>query len=245
MIRPHQTSQSAADMIRNTALALVAAAAFAAPAFAQNAPDPGTPNIAGVWMLEGDHSTVKTLDGKLPPMNKEAAAKYKAAVAARKAGKPTDPVGQCLPHGVPRLLFSAYPVEVLQEKDQVSFVHEVNHTPRLVYLGAQLPPPEERDQNWFGFSAGRWDGDTLVVDTAGFNDITTIDRAGIPHSTDMVVNERIRLIDNGQRLEDVITVTDPKTFTKPWSTRVTFVRKPGYRLQQYVCTDKNPEAAAP
>jgi hypothetical protein len=231
-------------MIRKTALALAAAVAFASSAHAQNAPDPGTPNISGVWMLEGDRSTIKTVDGKLPPMNKKAAAQYSAAIAARKAGKSTDPINQCLPHGIPRLLFSAYPIEVLQEKDQVTFVHEVNHTPRLVFLGAQLPPKDEQDQNWFGFSAGRWEGDTLVVETAGFNDITTIDRAGLPHSTDMVVGERIRLIDNGQRLEDVITVTDPQTFTKPWSTRVTFTRKPGYRLQQYVCTDNNPEASA-
>jgi hypothetical protein len=99
------------------------------------------------------------------------------------------------------------------------------------------------DPNWMGVSAGHWDGDTLAVESQGFNDLTTLDAAGLPHSTQLQVAERLRKLD-ADTLEDIITVTDPKTYTKPWSTRVTYRRQPGLRLKEYVCTDANPEAKA-
>jgi hypothetical protein len=115
--------------------------------------------------------------------------------------------------------------------------------PRLVYLGEKLPPIDDLDGNFMGMSVGNWNGDTLVIDSAGFNDLTTLDKAGIPHSTEMVMQERVKLIDGGQRIEDVITVTDPQTFTKPWSYRLTFKRMPNdYWLKEFACTDKNPDA---
>jgi hypothetical protein len=80
-----------------------------------------------------------------------------------------------------------------------------------------------------------------MVDSLGFNDATTLDSAGLPHSTEMRVTERIRKLD-ANTLEDLITINDPKTYTKPWSTRVTYKRQPGARLKEYVCTDSNPEA---
>jgi hypothetical protein len=206
-------------------------------------PPPGR-NFEGVWLIQGDHSVVKTIDGKLPPMTKAAAARYAAAVKARRDGKPDfDTIQTCKPHGLPRILFAAYPIEVVQEPTQVTFIHEIHHMPRMVYLDMSLPKLEDMDPNWMGQSAGRWDGDTLVVDSQGFNDLTTLDSAGLPHSTDMRIAERIRKLD-ADTLEDTITVTDPKTYTKPWSTRVTFRRQPGLRLKEYVCTDANPEAAA-
>ncbi|HEY6455532.1 MAG TPA: hypothetical protein VIY90_09670 [Steroidobacteraceae bacterium] len=221
--------------------AAVAAVTGAARAQAIYNPPPGQ-NFAGVWLIEGDHSTVKTIEGKLPPMNAAAAARYAAAVGSRRAGKPDfDTIQTCKPHGFPRILFAAYPIEVLQEPKQVTFIHEVHHMPRMVYLDMALPKLDDMDPNWMGLSVGRWDGDTLVIDTQGFNDLTTLDTAGVPHSTEMHVSERIRKLD-ADRLEDVITIDDPKTFTQSWSTRVTYRRQPGRRLKEYVCTDSNPEA---
>jgi hypothetical protein len=111
----------------------------------------------------------------------------------------------------------------------------------MVYLDLTLPKLEDLDPNWMGQSAGRWEGNTLMVDSLGFNDATTLDSAGLPHSTEMRVTERIRKLD-AKTLEDLITINDPKTYTKPWSTRVTYKRQPGARLKEYVCTDSNPEA---
>jgi hypothetical protein len=222
-------------------VAVFAAAADLACAQAIYAPPPAQ-NFEGVWLIQGDHSVIKTVDGKLPPLTSSAAARYAAAVTARKAGKPDfDTIQTCKPHGFPRILFAAYPIEILQEPTQVTFLHEIHHMPRMVYLDLTLPKLADMDPNWMGLSAGRWDGDTLVVESQGFNDLTTLDAAGLPHSTELRVSERIRKLDR-DTLEDVITVTDPKTYAKPWSTRVTYRRQPDRRLKEYVCTDSNPEA---
>jgi hypothetical protein len=205
---------------------------------------PPSQNFEGVWLIQGDHSVVKTIDGKLPPMTKPTAARYAAAIKARQSGKPDfDTIQTCRPHGFPRILFAAYPIEVLQEPTQVTFIHEVHHMPRMVYLDMPLPKLDDMDPNWMGLSAGHWDGDTLAVESQGFNDLTTLDTAGLPHSTQMHVSERIRKLD-GDTLEDVITITDPQTFTRSWSTRVTYRRQPGLRLKEYACMDSNPEAEA-
>lgn len=222
----------------------VAAGFDVARAQAIYTPPPGQ-NLEGVWLIQGDHSVIRTTDGKLPPMNGGAATRYAAALRARKAGKPDfDTIQTCKPHGFPRILFAAYPIEILQEPRQVTFIHEIHHMPRMVYLDLTLPKLDDMDPNWMGQSAGHWDGDTLAVESQGFNDLTTLDAAGLPHSTEMRVSERIRKLD-ADSFEDVITITDPKTYTKPWSTRVTYRRQPGLRLKEYVCTDANPEAKAP
>jgi len=220
--------------------AAACAATLSVPAFATD------PSFVGFWKVDGDFSTLKTVDGRLPPMKPEAKKRYDAAVALRKKGKPvpTDTVQKCWPHGLPRVLTAPYPIEVLQDSKQITFLHEAHHMPRLVYLGEKLPALDTLDGNYMGLSVGNWDKDTLVIDSAGFNDITTIDKAGIPHSEAMVLQERMRLTDNGQTLEDVVTVTDPETFTKPWKFRLTFKKMPNdYWLKEFVCTDKNPDAA--
>jgi hypothetical protein len=224
-------------------VALVAGPAEVACAQAIYTPPPGQ-NLEGVWLIQGDHSVIRTVDGKLPPMTGAAATRYAAALRARKAGKPDfDTIQTCKPHGFPRILFAAYPIEILQEPKQVTFIHEIHHMPRMVYLDLTLPQLDDMDPNWMGLSAGHWDGDTLAVESQGFNDLTTLDAAGLPHSTEMKVSEQLRKLD-ADTFEDVITITDPKTYTKPWSTRVTYRRQPGLRLKEYVCTDANPEAKA-
>jgi hypothetical protein len=224
-------------------LAILGGATGVTCAQAIYSPPPGQ-NLEGVWLIEGDHSVIKTIEGTLPPMTGAAAARYAAAVTARQAGKPDfDTIQTCKPHGFPRILFAAYPIEILQEPKQVTFIHEIHHMPRMVYLDLTLPKLDDMDPNWMGQSAGRWDGDTLVVETQGFNDLTTLDAAGLPHSSDMRVSERIRKLD-ADTLEDAITISDPKNYTRTWTTRVAYRRQPGLRLKEYVCTDANPEAAA-
>ncbi len=96
-----------------------------------------------------------------------------------------------------------------------------------------MAPPKaaDLDPNWVGVSAGRWEGDVLVVETAGVYDKTTLDKAGLPHSTDLQVTEHIKKLD-ADTLEDVVTINDPKTYTKAWSTRVTFKRQPARHADQ-------------
>jgi len=92
-----------------------------------------------------------------------------------------------------------------------------------------------------GQSAGHWEGDTLVFETIGFNDKTVLDRDGMPHSPEMRVTEHVRLIDGGKRLEDLVTIDDPKTYTAPWTARVVFERKTGVQLKEYHCVLKYEE----
>ena len=88
-----------------------------------------------------------------------------------------------------------------------------------------------------GVASGEWDGSFLVVQTKGFEESTLIDSAGMPHSGQMTVTERFTLQDPNI-LEDRIKIDDPKTFTEPWETLVTFQRKPGAQIQEDVCLDR-------
>ncbi len=231
--------------MKTTLLAVIAVAAITGVATAEPIPAPADQlRFQGIWKLAGgDHSTVKTTVGKLPPMRPEARARYDAAVAARKAGKPTgDTAETCLPPGLPRAIFYPQPFHLIVEPNQVTFLHEYMHLHRLVFIQDALPANDDLDQNWLGFSAGRWDKGALVVRSRGFNDKTTIDTAGIPHSTELMLTERLRLVDK-DTLEDVITIDDPKTFTSPWQTKITFQRLPDdTEIGEYICTLTNPEA---
>ena len=218
-------------------LALLGSTASAQPFYKA----PPAQDFDGVWMIQNAPTTLKTTDGKLPPMTAEASKIYKAHLAARKAGRPDfDTIQACMPHGFPRILTADYPIEIFMEPKQVTFIHEVHHFPRLVFLDAQPVKLDDRDQNWMGFSTGHWEGDTLAVFTAGFNDKTVLDTAGLPHTTDMEVTEHIKKAD-ADTLEDLVTIHDPKMYAKDWSFKLDYKRQPGRRLAEYVCTDKNPE----
>lgn len=223
-------------LLATAVLALAASSASAQPFYKA----PPAQDFDGVWMIQNAPTALKTTDGKLPPMTGEASKIYKAHLAARKAGKPDfDDVQECMPHGFPRIMTANHPIEIFMEPKQVTFIHETHHFPRLVFLDAQPLKVDDRDQNWMGFSTGKWEGDTLVVFTAGFNDKTVLDTAGLPHTTDLEVTEHLKKTAD-DTLEDLVTYHDPKMYSKDWSTRLTYKRLPaGTRLVEDVCTDKN------
>jgi hypothetical protein len=200
----------------------------------------------GFWALAGgDHATIRTLDGKLPPLRPDALARYNDAVAARKAGRPIgDTAQKCLSPGLPRTMFYPQPFLLKVEPTQITFIHELMHMHRQVYLDEPLPANDDLDQNYLGFSVGHWDRGVLTIRSQGFNDITTLDTAGLPHSTDLKLTEELRLV-KADTLEETIVIDDPKTYTAPWKTRVTYKRLPDdTEFKEYVCTLKNPEAIA-
>jgi hypothetical protein len=226
-------------------IALAAAVAFAAGASAAvdpwagvpaaERPAAGTPNLSGVWAMPSPVRMLKTSDGKDPPLLPAARAEYKERQAALKADPKSDPVTNCWMQGVPRLLYAPYPVLIAQEKDRVNLVYETNHTFRIVGLGQALPKEgPDLDPLWLGYSAGRWEGKTLVIDTVGFNDKTWLDYSGLPHGEKLKVQERYTL-KGPDRIEGVVTITDPDTFSRPWSAAFTLVKKPGYELKESVC----------
>jgi hypothetical protein len=121
-------------------------------------------------------------------------------------------------------------------------VFQVNRLPRRAYLNEALPT--DVDPHYLGYSVAHWDADTLVIQSAGFDDRTLLDNAGLPHSEDLRLTERYQLSPDGKRLHLTYTVEDPKTFTKAWSAQADYARGDGYQIPEDVCAatpvDKRP-----
>src|SRR5262249_30172594 len=130
-------------------------------------------------------------------------------------------------------LFAFRPVEFVVLPNRVIQFFEWNHVWRTIWTdGRKLP--EDPDPTWYGYSVGHWDGDTLVVQSTGFDDRTWLDQYGHPFSSDMRLEERWRRA--GDTLEMTLTVTDPETYTKPWvSTKNMWRLVPKAELREEVC----------
>src|SRR6266852_28503 len=144
-----------------------------------------------------------------------------------------DPNLACLPHGVPRVMFVPLPMEIFQVPGKVLIYQEGGNEMRQIHLDRQHPK-EFDTLTYNGDSIGKWEGDTLVVDTIGMNDITWVDHVGLPHSEELHVVERIRRVDH-DTLQDDFTIEDPKTFTKPWTAQQMYKLKPGWEIAEYTC----------
>jgi hypothetical protein len=126
----------------------------------------------------------------------------------------SDPVTNCLPGGPSEMLNTMY--RIIQSPTVAAVLYEGGMGRyRQIYLDGR-PLPKDPNPTWLGYSVGHWDGDTLVVESAGFNDRTWLDRAGHPHSESLRVTERFRRVDFGH-MQFQITYDDPETLTKPLS----------------------------
>ena len=219
------------------ALVTVAHAASALPSVSYDVPtvDPvpaDLPNFTGKWMIAKPIHRLRTREGGVPPLNAAGKALYDKTQAALKADPKTDPVSKCVMQGVPRLLIAPYPFLILQSGKHVDFVHETNHTFRIAYFNQPLP--DDPDPHWLGWSAASWDGQSLVIDTIGFNDQTWLDYSGLPHGEKLKVQERYRIA--GGTIKAQVTITDPDFYTAPWTSDFNLVRQPGgYALKESIC----------
>jgi hypothetical protein len=216
--------------------ATVLALGFAAAIARANPPD-----LSGVWQVTKYEPSIRTVEGKAPPLKPEARKVYEQNLVARKQLKPRSDLSRCVPPGTPRAMWAPRPILILQTPRKITLVHEYQHLLRHIYMDERLPEAGDIDPSYMGESVGRWEADTLVIETIGVNDKTFLDRDGMPHSAAMRVTERLRLIDGGKRLEDRVTIDDPETFTAPWTARVVFDRKPGVELAEYNCVLKYEE----
>jgi hypothetical protein len=199
-----------------------------------------SPNLGGVWLVEKPQVELKTVAGQSPPLRPEAAQLYAKRKQMKAAGKDAgDPaIDECLPHGVPRILSTTHPILMLQKPKQITVLYEANHQSRQFYIDDPMPKAgEEPDPTYNGTSVAHWDKDALVVDTLAMNDKTWLDDSGLPHSDALRVTERYTLTDPNHLRVDV-TVTDPKTFTAPWTMQVTYKRRPDLRIQENACAEK-------
>ena len=105
-----------------------------------------------------------------------------------------------------------FPMQIVQTRDETLLIFEYDHFVRQIYMNRKQHP-KNLDSTWMGDSIGRWDGDTLVVDTAGLNEKTWLDQSGHPHSSALHVIERMRRIDHNTLVDD-ITIDDPQAYTE-------------------------------
>jgi len=188
------------------------------------------PDFNGVWRGRGHANLAYALpDG--PPYTEAG----KAAFAAAK--DQYDPTGFCLFPGVTRIVGSPYPTEFVQTRNRLVILYEYMHTFRVVPIDGRSHSADP-NPSFFGESIGKWDGDTLVVDVVGFNDRFWLDPAGHPHSDQLHLVERYWYIDANHVGEEV-TVDDPKMYTKPWRSSMTFTREPNWELIEYSCDENN------
>src|SRR5213593_3749906 len=155
-----------------------------------------------------------------------------------------DPTGKCDPLGLVRNLIlevSVYPMEMVQTPKRILQFFEWAHSWREIWTdGRQLPnDPEPR---WMGYSVGKWEGNTFVVNSTGFEQRTWLDHFGYPHSDEMRLEERYRRIDR-DNLELTMTLTDPKMYTKPWVSekKVFKLAPPNTEIQELFCVPSEEE----
>jgi hypothetical protein len=178
-----------------------------------------------------------------PPYTPEYEAKYEAVLKLAASGVGIDPTGTCLPPGFPRVMTTPMPLEFIVEPHRTTILLEAWFQVRRIWTDGR-PHPADLEPSFNGHSVGRWEGDTLVVDTVGLRGDTPFDVTGAPHSDAMHVTERIRRRDR-DTLEDRITVEDPKAFTRPWTVTRTYHREPDWQIAEYVCEEnqRNPRNA--
>jgi hypothetical protein len=161
-------------------------------------------------------------------------AKKKENFANRKTADLTE--ANCFLPGVPRITYMPYPFQITQSAKAIAFSYEFAHALRVIHMEGQHPDPNSSLDTWLGDSRGRWEGDTLVVDSRNFNDQTWFDKAGNFHSDALHVVERYSLADAGHINYDV-TIEDPKVFAKAWKMSMPLYRRmeKNAKLLEYEC----------
>jgi hypothetical protein len=147
------------------------------------------------------------------------------------------PDAHCLPLHPVQLHSHPQPRKIIQSTGEVVITYEANDGLRQIFTDGR-PLPVDPQPWWFGYSTGKWDGDTLVVETIGFRDMMWLDEEGTVVTTAGKVTERFRRLNYGT-LEIEITVDDPKAFTKPWTVKLNQRLMPDTELIEFVCQENN------
>jgi hypothetical protein len=146
------------------------------------------------------------------------------------------PNSSCIPSGVPMYLLMTGPFYILQTPTKVIMLEQQTQQVRHIYMN--VPHSADIKPSWFGESVGRYQGDSLIIDTVGLNTRTIIDYYGTPHTEKLHVVERWHLIDGGNMLEVNLTVDDSDTFYHPWDTYLRYQRGQG-PLGEQICPENN------
>ena len=200
------------------------------------------PDLSGIYWATQYNAKIQIAGGGDLPLTAAGRAAYDKNIVGLKDGSATDAARKyCVPDGLPRVLATPYPFEIIQAPPgQITIIYELNHQIRVIRMDKPLPGEKELISFPFynGHSVGHFDGDTLVVESAGFNDKTFVDATGAPHTDEMRAVERIRKISPTQ-LEIVITVHDPQYYTRDWQARFVYNQRNDVRLEDYLCGEEH------
>ena len=201
----------------------------------------GHPDLSGVWHADGMRYNDNLLPvGTQAPMLPWAAAEYKRRVETMGYDRP---MTRCMPHGVPdAMTVAGLPFKIIQTPGVLVVLFEEFHTYRQIFTDGRTLPIDP-DPAWYGYSVGRWDGDTFVVDSAGFKEGSWLDNSGHPHTEALRLTERFRRINFG-RMDLEVTVDDPKAYSRPWkSDTIHLLQQPDAELLEHLC-ENNRDAGA-
>lgn len=221
-------------MIRHRAAAAVLLLMACTSLATQTGPGKAPPNLTGSWRVQYTPNLADAL-GRQPPYTPYGAERWRTVDTAK------DPTGFCLPPGPSRVLTSPFPFLIVQQDDKIALLFEYQTIWRVIYMDGRRHPEDIADYPEFmGHSIGRWEGDTLVVDTVGINERTWLDTAGHEHSGKLHLTERFRRIGD-DKIEWTVTFDDPVFFSKPWSLARTFSRfdESKDRIMPYTCAENN------
>jgi hypothetical protein len=197
----------------------------------------GKPVLAGLWRPAPGGPGVGNIARNLKepvPFQPWAEALFKERQANNSRD---DPTAKCIVGGVPRSDLVGYPYRILEVPGMVVILYEAVHAYRQIFTdGRELP--KDPNPAWFGYSVGRWEGDVLVVQTAGFNDNVWLDNGGRPATAALRVTERFIRKDFG-KMDIEITIDDPKTYTKPWTVTQPLAFQADTELLEYICNENN------
>lgn len=201
---------------------------------APRTPD-GKPDISGIWRVNGyQYNIAKDLKPGEIVMLPRAQALYDER---RKTNSVDNPWAYCYPGGIPRAYLSPDPFKIVYTPKLTVIIYEAVQTWRQIFTdGRELP--KDPDPTWMGYSIGRWEGDTFVIETTGFHDGAWIDSNGVPGSDALHVTERFHRKDFGH-MDVSITITDPKMYAKPWTVTLPFTPYPDDELVEYICVENN------
>ena len=162
-----------------------------------------------------------------------AAALYQERLADSGKNRPST---RCLPHSVTDFDAHHMPKKVIQTNTEIALLFESYHSFREIFIdGRELP--KDLDPAWFGYSVGKWERDTLVVNTRGINANTWLDDGGHPHTDALHVTERFRRPDFGH-IEVELTIDDPKAYTTAWTVKIPWEFLPDTELLDWVCENE-------
>jgi hypothetical protein len=221
------------------ALAGAAAAAPLPPGLSSLTGAPPGVDWSGVWQPQPGRAGAEWLPSEAP-QTPEYKAKQDRLVASQTAGHADfEPAADCQPLGMPRFMSNVYGMEIWHRPGALGIYGEYPGFMRRIFVdGRKMPPLDDIDPSYYGYSVGHWEGKDLIVDTVAIKGNVLLSREGVQISDAASVHERFHQVDKNT-LTDTMTLTDPKALTRPWTITKTYKRSPDIDMMEYFCLENN------